>query len=51
MNKLYHCRVTPTNLTKNWYPRPTPLDLQFEEKNVSNGVSYSLLNAKETKAN
>ena len=36
VNKLYHWRVTPTNLTKNWYPRPTPPDLQFEEKNVSN---------------
>ncbi|KAL0010978.1 hypothetical protein SO802_006086 [Lithocarpus litseifolius] len=29
-------RPTPTNLTKNWYPRPTPPDLQFEERNVSN---------------
>ena len=41
VNKLYHRRVTPTNLTKNWYPRPTPPDLQFEGKNVSNQFSVS----------
>ena len=32
---------TPTNLTKNWYSRPTPPDLQFEERNVSNQFSIS----------
>ena len=26
---------TPTTLTKNWYPTPTPPDLQFEERNSS----------------
>ena len=36
---------TPTTLTKNWYPRPTPSDLQFEERNghqfsVSSGKLY-----------
>ena len=36
---------TPTTLTKNWYPRPTPPDLQFEERNghqfsVSSGKLY-----------
>ena len=31
---------TPTTLTKNWYPRPTPTDLQFEERN-SNQFSVS----------
>ena len=36
---------TPTSLTKNWYPRPTPPDLQFEEMNnsqfsVSSGKLY-----------
>ena len=35
VNKLYHPKVTPTSLTKNWYPRPTPPDLQFEEMGVS----------------
>ena len=41
MNKLHHRRVTPTNLTKNWYPKPTPPNLQFEEKNISNQFSVS----------
>ena len=41
--KLY--QPTPTSLTKNWYPRPTPPDLQFEERNssqfsVSSGKLY-----------
>ena len=36
---------TSTTLTKNWYPRPTPPDLQFEERNghqfsVSSGKLY-----------
>ena len=31
---------TLTTLTKNWYPRPTPPDLQFEERN-SNQFSVS----------
>ena len=39
MKKLHH--PTLTNLTKNWYPRPTPPDLQFEERNVSNQFSVS----------
>ena len=41
MNKLHHPRVTPTNLTKNWYLRPTPPNLQFKERNVSNQFSVS----------
>ncbi|KAI5335123.1 hypothetical protein L3X38_025256 [Prunus dulcis] len=24
--------ISPTSLTKNWYPRPTPPDMQFEER-------------------
>ena len=36
---------TPATLTKNWYPRPTPPDLQLEERNghqfsVSSGKLY-----------
>ena len=36
---------TPTSLTKNWYPKPTPPDLQFEKGNssqfsVSSGKLY-----------
>ena len=32
---------TPTSLTKNWYPKPIPPNLQFEERNVSNQFSVS----------
>ena len=39
VKKLHH--PTPTNLTKNWYPRPTPPNLQFKERNVSNQFSVS----------
>ena len=38
MKRLH--QPTPTTLTKNWYPRPTPPDLQFEERN-SNQTSVS----------
>ena len=31
VNRLH--QPTPITLTKNWYPRPTPPDLQFEERN------------------
>ena len=31
VKRLY--QPTPTTLTRNWYPRPTPPDLQFEERN------------------
>ena len=41
MNKLYHPKVSPTSITKNWYPKPTPPDLQFEERNVSSQFSIS----------
>ena len=41
--RLY--QPTPTTLTRNWYPRPTPPDLQFEERNshqfsVTSGKLY-----------
>ena len=38
--KMFH-QPTPTSLSKNWYPRPTTPDLQFEERNVSNQFSVS----------
>ena len=43
VKRLY--QPTPTTLTRNWYPRPTPLDLQFEERNshqfsVTSGKLY-----------
>ena len=31
VNRFY--QPTPTTLTRNWYPRPTPHDLQFKERN------------------
>ena len=39
MKRLHH--PTLTSLTKNWYPRPTPPNLQFKERNVSNQFSVS----------
>ena len=44
INRLYQPKVNPTNLTKNWYPRPTPPDLPYEERNsqftISTGKLY-----------
>lgn len=34
-------RTNPTSLTKNWYPRPTPPDLQFEERNFQSQFTVS----------
>ncbi|KAL0001509.1 hypothetical protein SO802_015290 [Lithocarpus litseifolius] len=39
VKRLHH--PNPTSLTKNWYPRPTPPDLQYEERNVSSQFSVS----------
>ncbi|CAL9001840.1 unnamed protein product, partial [Prunus brigantina] len=33
--------ISPTSLTKNWYPRPTPPDIQFEERNFQTQFSVS----------
>ena len=43
VKRLY--QPTPAALTRNWYPRPTPPDLQLEERNghqfsVSSGKLY-----------
>ena len=43
VKRLY--QPTPTTLTRNWYPRPTPPNLQFEERNshqfsVTSGKLY-----------
>ena len=44
VNRLYQPKVNPTSLTKNWYPRPTPPNLQYEERatqfTVSSGKLY-----------
>ena len=39
--KLSFKNPNPTSLTKNWYSRPTPPDLQFEERNLDNQFSVS----------
>ncbi|CAL8990427.1 unnamed protein product [Prunus brigantina] len=33
--------ISPTSLTKNWYPKPTPPDIQFEERNFQTQFSVS----------
>ncbi|CAL9001837.1 unnamed protein product, partial [Prunus brigantina] len=33
--------ISPTSLTKNWYSRPTPPDIQFEERNFQTQFSVS----------
>ncbi|CAL9010817.1 unnamed protein product [Prunus brigantina] len=34
-------KINPTSLTKNWYPKPTPPDIQFEERNHLSQFSVS----------
>ena len=43
VNRLYQPKVTPTSLTKNWYPRPTTPDLQYEERTTQFTVSSGKL--------
>jgi ribosome-associated translation inhibitor RaiA len=33
LQRITNKKLNPTNFTKNWYPRPTPSDMQFEERN------------------
>jgi hypothetical protein len=33
LKRMHKSKFPPTSLTKNWYPRPTPPDIQFEERN------------------
>ena len=33
LQRITNKKSNPTSFTKNWYPRPTPLDMQFEERN------------------
>ncbi|KAI8563669.1 hypothetical protein RHMOL_Rhmol03G0127200 [Rhododendron molle] len=41
IKRLVYPTTNPTSLTKNWYSRPTPPDLQFEENNLANQFSVS----------
>ena len=36
INKIINPKVNPTTITKNQYSRPTPLNLQYEERNLDN---------------
>jgi hypothetical protein len=33
LNRIHKPKFPPASLTKNWYPRPTPPNIQFEERN------------------
>ncbi|KAI8535802.1 hypothetical protein RHMOL_Rhmol10G0202300 [Rhododendron molle] len=41
IKRLVYPSTNPTSLTKNWYSRPTPPDLQYEENNLANQFSVS----------
>jgi hypothetical protein len=41
LKRIHKSKVTPTSLTKNWYPRPTPPDIQIEERNFQSQFSVS----------
>ena len=41
LKRITNKRVNPTTLTKNWNPRPTHPDIQFEERNIQNQFSVS----------
>ena len=43
VNKLYQSKVNLTSLAKNWYLRPTPPDLQYEERSTQFTVSSGKL--------
>jgi hypothetical protein len=32
LNRIHKSKFPPMSLTKNWYPKPTPPDIQFESK-------------------
>ena len=41
IQRITNKRIIPTSFTKNWYPCPTPPDIQFEERNFHNQFSVS----------
>jgi hypothetical protein len=41
VNRIMKPKVNPTSYTMNWYPRPTPPDMQYEERNFQNQFSVS----------
>jgi hypothetical protein len=41
LQRITNKKPNPTTFTKNWYPRPTPLDMQFEERSFQHQFSVS----------
>jgi hypothetical protein len=41
LKRITKQKVNPTSLTNDWYPRPTPPDIQFKERNFSSQFSIS----------
>jgi len=41
LNRIHKPKFSPISLTKNWYPRPTPPDIQFEERNFQSQFAVS----------
>jgi hypothetical protein len=41
LNRIHKPKFPPTSLTKNWYPKPTPPDIQFEERNFQSQFAVS----------
>jgi hypothetical protein len=41
LNRIHKPRFSPTSFTKNWYPKPTPPDIQFEERSFQSQFTVS----------
>jgi hypothetical protein len=41
LQRITNKKPNPTTFTKNWYPRPTPPDMQFEERSFQHQFSVS----------
>ena len=41
LQRIHTKKPNPTTFTKNWYPRPTPPDMQFEERSFQHQFSVS----------
>ena len=41
LQRITNKKPNPTSFTKNWYPKPTPPDMQFEERNFQHQFSVS----------
>jgi hypothetical protein len=41
LNRIHKPKFSPTSITKNWYPRPTPPNIQFEERSFQSQFAVS----------